>query len=308
MNDSEIRKDYFKDEYVIIAPKRDMRPKKVVDDCAPAPAKPCYFCPEYFDNTQTITYRDNNGNGDWEIISFLNKFPSVTLDNPKAFGQAEVMVETRSHSLEINNFSVEHIVRVFNAYAERYQALHKIKGIKHVIVFKNEGGKAGASIQHSHSQIIALPLVPPKIKDEIRDYSEYRITHDNCPYCDIITQESGSERVIWEDENIFALSPYASNAPYGVWLIPKRHFKTILELTHHEKISIAKSFKLVLGKLDELGLPYNYFFENSVNNEDYHMHIKIAPRPNIWAGLELGTGIIVNPVSPEFAASIYKNQ
>jgi UDPglucose--hexose-1-phosphate uridylyltransferase len=307
MNESEIRKDYFKDEYVIIAPKRDMRPKKIVEPTVAGATRSCYFCPDNFDKNQTITYRDNNENGDWEILSFLNKYPAVTFDNPKAYGQAEVILETRKHGLEINDFSIDHIIRVFDVYINRYELLRKTSGVKYVIVFKNEGGKAGASIPHSHSQIIALPIVPPNIRDEVRDYNEYRLTHDNCPYCDIIVKESGTDRVIWEDDNVFVLSPYASNYPYGVWILPKRHFKSIIEMTHVEKVSIAKSFKIVLGKLNELGLSYNYFFENSVQDGDYHMHVKIAPRPNVWAGLELGTGVIVNPVSPEFAAATYKS-
>ena len=308
MNESEIRKDYFKDEYVIISPKRGLRPRKIVEKSIPGAAKNCYFCPDNYDTNQVITYRDNNEKGDWEIISFINKFPAVTLDNAKAFGQAEVLIETRQHDLDINDFSISHIVRVFDAYINRYFELTKIKGIKHVIVFKNEGGKAGASVAHSHSQIYALPLLPPKVKSEMLAYDEYCMTHDNCPYCDIITQETGSARVIWEDENIFALSPYASSSPYGVWLIPKRHLRSILELNHGEKESIARALKIVLGKLDELGIAYNYFIENSVNESDYHMHIKIAPRPNVWAGLELGTGVVINSVSPEFATSIYRNQ
>jgi galactose-1-phosphate uridylyltransferase len=104
------------------------------------------------------------------------------------------------------------------------------------------------------------------------------------------------------------LSPYASDAPFGAWLIPKRHFRLISELNHSEKISIAKALKIVLGKLDSLGIAYNYFVENAVNSEDYHMHIKIAPRPNTWAGLELGTGVVINTVPPEYAAKIYRGE
>jgi len=104
------------------------------------------------------------------------------------------------------------------------------------------------------------------------------------------------------------LSPYASDAPYGVWLMPKRHIRLISELTRSEKESFAIAMKLVLDKLDYFGIAYNYFVENAVNDEDYHMHIKIAPRPNIWAGLELGTGVVINPIAPEFAARIYRGQ
>lgn len=305
MSKSEIRKDYFKDEYVIIAPNRAKRPHRVgtIDEATGV----CHFCPENFKN-ETITYQDNNYNGDWEIVSVINKFAALTLDNPDAYGQTEVVIETRKHGLDINDFSVDHIVRIFNAYIDRFTALRNMDGIKHVIVFKNEGGKAGASISHSHSQVIAMPILPPKVESEARAYGKYRLEHTTCPYCDIIIKETDKPRVIWEDENLFVLSPYASDAPYGVWLIPKRHVRLVSELTRSEKESIAIALKMILGKLDEFGIAYNYFVENAVNNEDYHTHIKLAPRPNIWAGLELGTGVIINPIAPEYATRVYRGE
>ncbi len=305
MTKSHIRKDYFKDEYVIIAPNRAKRPHRVgtIDETTAT----CHFCPQNFKN-ETITFQDNNYNGDWEVISVVNKFAALTVDNPDAYGQTEVIVETRRHGLDINDFSVEHIVRIFNAYVDRFNYLRNMDGIKHVIIFKNEGGKAGASISHSHSQIFALPILPPKTEKEAKDYNKYRLEHITCPYCDIIKKESGKERVIWEDEHLFVLAPYASMDPYGVWLIPKKHTRTIADLTRPEKESIGIALKMVLGKLDEFGISYNYLIENAVNNEDYHMHIKVSPRPNIWAGLELGTGIIINPIAPEYAARIYRGE
>jgi UDPglucose--hexose-1-phosphate uridylyltransferase len=305
MNKSEIRKDYFKDEYVIIAPKRAKRPHKV--DEVRESDKMCFFCPENFTDEE-ITYQDNNASGNWEIVSVINKFAALTTDNPRAYGQAEVIIETRQHGLDINDFSTEHIVKVFDAYIDRFEYLRNMDGIKHVVLFKNEGGKAGASIAHTHSQIMALPLLPPKVQAEASAYNKYRLDKCTCPYCDIIKEETGKPRVIWEDENLFVLAPYASNSPYGAWFIPKRHLRLVSELTRSEKESLAKAMKVVLGVLNSLGISYNYFVENAVNCEDYHMHIKLAPRPNVWAGLELGTGIVINPIPPEYAARLYRGE
>jgi UDPglucose--hexose-1-phosphate uridylyltransferase len=304
MDKSEIRKDYFIDQYVIISPNRAKRPQKILKPDV-ITSDTCYFCPKNLDMSH-VTYQDNNDHGDWEILSIINKYPAVSLDNPKAYGQAEVIIETRQHGLDINDFSIGHIVRIFGAYIDRYVNLKKIEGIKHVIIFKNEGGKAGASIAHTHSQVIALPILPPKIKSEVEAYDRYHLENNSCPFCDIIKNENGGPRVIWQDENLFVLAPYASESPYGAWFLPKRHVRTITDLTHGEKESFAKAMKLTLGKLDEFGIPYNYFVENAIDSLDYHMHIKLAPRPNIWAGLELGTGIIINPVAPEKAAEIYR--
>lgn len=305
MSKSETRKDYFKKEYVIIAPNRSKRPHKATKDDGVEGT--CHFCPSNFKD-EVITYQDLNYNGDWEVLSVVNKYAALTTDNEKAYGQTEVIIETRKHDVNINNFSVNHIIRIFNAYIDRFNALKNLDKIKYVIVFKNEGGRAGASISHSHSQIIAMPFLPPKTEKESRDYSRYRLEHMTCPYCDIIAKETDKPRVIWEDENIFVLSPYASNTPYGVWLLPKRHVRFLSDLKRSEKESIAIALKLVLGKLDELGMSYNYYVENAVNQEDYHMHIKITPRPNTWGGLEMGTGIIVNTVAPEYAAKVYRGE
>jgi len=307
MSKSEIRKDYFKDEYVIISPKRAMRPLEANIAAVVKDANTCHFCPENFSDEE-ITYQDNGYNGEWEIISIVNKFAALSPDNHSAYGQTEVIIETRRHGMDINDFSVDHIVRVFDAYIDRFMALRNMDGIKHVIIFKNEGGKAGASITHTHSQIYAMPILPPKTENEAKAFNKYRLERMTCPYCDIIALETDKPRMIWQDDNLFVLAPYASDSPYGVWLIPKRHVRMISDLNHSEKESFAHALKLVLGKLDEFGIAYNYFVENAVNSEDYHMHIKVAPRPNIWAGLELGTGIIINPIPPEYAAKIYRGK
>jgi UDPglucose--hexose-1-phosphate uridylyltransferase len=197
-------------------------------------------------------------------------------------------------------------MRIFDAYIDRYKKLNTIDGVKYVAVFKNEGGKAGASINHTHSQVIALPMIPPKVLAEISDYNRYRAKGGTCPYCDIITQESDGPRVVWEDGFVFALAPFASEFAYEVWLIPKRHINQMSYLSREEKASFSTALKLILDKLDNLEIPYNYFIENNIDDKDYHMHIKIEPRPNVWAGLELGTGIIINPVSPEYATKMYR--
>lgn len=305
MDKTEIRKDYFRDSYVIIAPNRAKRPQKI-EKSEDSSADSCFFCPKNFVNKR-IVYQDDNQNGEWEIVSFLNDYPAVSLDNDKSYGQAEVIIETNQHGLDIDDFSIEYIVRVFDAYINRYLELKKIDGIRHVILFKNEGGKAGASIAHTHSQIIALPLLPPKIKVEFDAYNKYIQDNNRCPFCDVIKNEENSDRMIWQDENIFVVAPYASESPYEAWFIPRRHIHAISDLNYQEKLSLAKSMKKILGKLNEIGVSYNYFVENLVDSNDYHMHIKLFPRPNIWAGLELGTGIIVNSIPPEVAAEFYKS-
>lgn len=306
MQKSEIRKDYFLNRYVIIAPKRNKRPDKVIKKEG-VDNRECYFCPSLVDTPgrETTILEKKDEHGKWKIKVINNKFPALSPDNYSAYGNQEIIIETPEHGKEIHELSQKHIVEIIDVYIERYLDLKREKGISYVLVFKNEGGRAGASIPHSHSQIYALPMIPPKIEEESAAMDDYIRKHNSCPYCDIINSEKNSPRVIWEDEHLFVLAPYASDSPYGAWFIPKRHVHSIDVLNEGEKYSFAKALKKLLEKLDEIDVSYNYFFLNSLDLESHHMIMKLAPRPNVWAGLELGTGIIINPVSPEDAVKFY---
>lgn len=307
MEQSEIRKDYFLDRYVIIAPKRNKRPGKIIKKEEKSD-KECYFCPAVVDQPgrEKTIYEKKDSSGKWQIKVIKNKFPAVELTNPKAYGEQEIVIETPEHNKELQDLPLAHIVDVLNVYIERYKELQKIEGISYTLVFKNEGGKAGASQPHAHSQIYALPVIPPKIADESAAMDDYIRKHNSCPYCDIIKAEEGGPREIYSDDHLFVVAPYASESAYGAWFIPKRHVHSMDFLNDEEKKSLAVSLKKILTKLDEIDVAYNYFFLNSLDLESHHMVLKLAPRPNIWAGLELGTGVILNPVPPEDAAKFYK--
>lgn len=306
---SEIRKDYFLDKYVIIAPKRGQRPKKILVKPNMMASEECYFCRPQVDDPKNQIQIKNYGhhNGSWEIKVIGNKFPALTFDNLMAYGQQEIIIETPEHQKELHELSLDHIVRIFDVYEDRYEYLMKKPGVCYTLVFKNEGGKAGASIPHAHSQIIALPIVPPKLQHEADAVDEYFNKNGTCPYCDIIKSESKGPREIFNDDHLFVVAPYASESPYGAWFIPKRHVRTIGDLNQAEKMSLARALKMTLAKLDEIDVSYNYFIQNALDVESHHLILKLSPRPNIWAGLELGTGIIINPVAPEEAAKFYKS-
>lgn len=307
MEESEIRKDYFLDRYVIIAPKRNKRPNKILKR-EEASSEGCFFCRPKIDRDEKTISQVKDENGNWIIKVIKNKYPALTIDNLKAYGKQEIVVETPEHNVEIHELSLEHIVKIFDVYIERYVYLSKLKGICYTVVFKNEGGKAGASVPHSHSQIIALPMIPPKLSEEASAMDDYIRKNNSCPYCDIIESEKRGPRVIWEDEHFFVLSPYASESPYGAWFIPKRHVHSIEYLHENEKLSLAKAMKKLLSRLDDIDVSYNYFFQNSLDCESHHLVLKLSPRPNVWAGLELGTGVIINPVSPEEAVKFYNEK
>ena len=301
---SEIRKHYFLNKYVIITPGRSRRPRDMMEETMIKKDGLCVFCPEKIDKKQVID--DLGGLKNWQMLVMANKFPAVTLDNPKAYGVQEVIVETPEHGPEIADFDEDKIADLLKIYAKRTKAVSKNDKIDYVLIFKNSGSKAGASLYHSHSQLFATKLMPPEVLDEIVQSQNYKSEKGTCPYCDIIKKEMKSERKIYEDALVAAIAPYASEYHYETWIFPKRHLDNITKLNDEEFQSFAKIFKKVLLKLKKLNISYNLYVHQVISFTDQHFYLKIQPRDSIWAGVELGSGLIINSVSPEEAAKYYR--
>lgn len=303
--ENQLRKHYFLDRYVIIAPERDLRPDSFSHHNLPhkvADAS-CAFC----NNKEAALYR-RPAQGPWQVKVVTNKFPALTLDNAEAFGVHEVIIETPDHNREFSELTSLEQLNVFAAYRHRLNALSAIDGVRYVQIWKNDGPLAGSSISHAHSQVLALPLIPPHVETESLALDHYRSTHDRCAICDVIAWEDDKNlRIIYNDKHFVGITPYAASAPFGVWLIPRRHEGQFSNLTPSELQSLAAATGMVAAKLDAAALSFNWFLVNSLAHEDHHFVLKIEPRGNVWAGVEMGTGIVINPVSPEYAALWYKN-
>ncbi|MBU2229359.1 galactose-1-phosphate uridylyltransferase [Patescibacteria group bacterium] len=302
----EIRKDYIQDKYVIIAPRRGKRPhdfEQIVSKVSRE--KKCVFCPENVEKDLII--RKYHGQGkNWSLLTLKNKFPAVTLDNSEAYGTQEVIIETPDHAIELENLPESQIKELFDVYAERTYEISKIDKIEYILIFKNDGGKAGQSIAHAHSQVFATAFLPPHLIDKSQKTQKYKLENGTCVYCDVIEKERKGPRFVFEDKNVIAFTPYASIHNYEIWIMPKRHLDNITVLTSAERMSFAKTLKKILLKVAELGLPYNYYFHQVINDEDQHLYMKITPRGSVWAGVEIGSGVIINSVSPEDAAEFYR--
>ncbi len=286
---SEIRKDYIQEKYVIIAPRRGARPHEL------AVADRCAFCSK------------NKSRASWDVKVISNKYPAVTLDNPKAYGTQEIVIETPRHDVHLEDMKTEEIARVLEVYAERTKAISELPRIEYILIFKNSGGRAGATLGHAHSQIFATRFLPPHLLDKSQQVQAYKIRTGRCVYCDVIKDERRGPRLIWEDEFTVAFAPYASMYNYEVWILPRRHFDNITNITPEERLSWAGILKKILSKISKLGLPYNYYFHQVVHDEDQHLYMKITPRGSVWAGVEIGSGLVINPVSPEEAAKYYRS-
>jgi len=304
----EIRKDYIQDKYVIIAPLRGKRPHKIPHSQTKQSVKlkDCIFCPAQVDKVKNHLTLYQKNNKDWYVKIIPNKYPAVSHHYPKAYGRQDVVIETPDHKLELENLSVKHIAKILEAYSIRTNEISKDSKIEYILIFKNNGGKAGASIEHAHSQIFATQFLPPHLIDKSQKQQEYKLKTGHCIYCDVINKERNGQRWILEDEHIVCFTPYASMHHYEAWIMPKRHIDNITQLTDEERFSFAKALKHIIKKIGHLGLPYNFYFHQVINDEDQHLYLKIKPRGNIWAGVEIGSGLIINPVTPEDAAEFYK--
>lgn len=304
---SEIRKAYFLNKFVLITPGRVKRPRDMVEQTVEKSGSFCPFCPKQLEKNLTIKLY--GGKKNWKIAAIKNKFPSVSPDNKKAYGTQEVIIETPEHGKKFVELSESHIIYYLEVLADRLKEISKNKRMEYILQFKNHGSKAGASIKHEHSQVFATEILPVDVFEELKLAQSYKIEHGTCPYCDILKKELKSNRKIWEDAYVGAFTPYAAEYHYESWIFPKRHSDNISTLNKKEIKSLAKCLKFILNKVDRLGLAYNFFMHQVVSAEDQHFYIKVQPRDvNVWAGVELGSGLIINSVSPEEAAKYLRKK
>ncbi len=304
-NKSEYRKDYLLNRYVLITPGRAKRPRDVHEQTITKRVPSCVFCP---DNITKKNVVDEIKKGKaWNVLSIKNIFPAVSLNNPKACGLQEVIIETPNHTKELADLSVTQIEKLLKMYIKRTVALSNVKKIEYVECFKNQGSKAGASLAHAHSQVFATSIIPPLLEEEYKISLDYKKKFRRCPYCDVIKKELKSSRRIFEDKNIAVFAPYASAYHYEAWIFTKKHLDNVTKLNNAEIKSIAKILKYILLKMQALDLSFNYYMHEVVLFKDQHFYIKIQPRDSIWAGVELGSGIVINSISPEIAAKYYRS-
>ncbi len=318
---SELRKHYFLDEYCIIAAKRGNRPS----DFSPAKAAPedetvCPFCqgnekmtpPADAVYTKQEVLADGPGRvSGWQLRVFPNVFAAVvpcpapaTTEWVALPGQGfhEVIVDSPLHKENPADFSQEHMERLILVYRDRYVHYCRKSLVKYVSIFKNRGKEAGASLSHSHSQLITLPILPTLIKREIDAIRRASC----CPFCNIVAQEKKSGRLIEENEDWILIAPFYSQAPYETWILPKRHFSSLQEMHEAEGKSLAALLKRALWVIKSVlnDPPYNFMIYQLLSG--YHLNLRIQPAISKIAGFERGTGVYINSIVPENAAGEFR--
>jgi len=327
----ELRKDYVTDTWVVFSTVRSKRPGEFRFETKPTNPEKCPFCygHEHMTPPEILAYRkdgprDSSG---WWIRCVPNAYPALVAEGEvhrrvsqlfhsvNGVGAHEVIVETPEHDARLSEVSDFQMQEVITAYKQRYLDLIRDRRFKYILIFKNHGEKAGASLSHPHSQLIATPIVPRRIMEEVTAVNRfYESSGGSCLYCEIIETELEEEkRIVAENESFVVLSPYAARFPFETWILPKAHEMAFEDITDEERTPLARMMKDALGRLYHVlnDPPFNYYIHTAPcdrKETKYHWHFEITPRLTETAGFERGTGFYINPVMPEDAAAILRGK
>jgi len=340
---SELRKDPLIDRWVIVAAERGRRPDEFhtadPEESQPSSAA-CPFCPGNEAKTPPETWAlrpDGSGpNGPgWQVRVVPNKFPALGIegqvqrrglgiyDYMTGIGAHEVVIETPEHQWQMADGPPERVEMVLHACQQRLSDLYGDMRFLYVVIFRNHGKQAGASLTHPHSQLIAIPITPKHVRDKLAAAKEHYSRKARCVFCDIVNQELDlGDRVVLDQEHFVVLSPFAARFPFELLILPKQHEHDFRLLDQERRMALASVLHECLHYLAAaLGNPaYNLVINTSPNPTprpgkpdywgtlalDYHWHVEIMPRVTRLAGFEYGTGFYINPVSPEDAASFLR--
>jgi UDPglucose--hexose-1-phosphate uridylyltransferase len=330
LNMPELRKDPIIGRWVIIAGERGKRPtdfkREAIERINGGDVKECPFCEGNEDKTppEHFAYRTKGSQPNtpgWHLRVVSNKFPALKVegeltkkksgiyDTVSGVGAHEVIIESPNHEDTLASMSHEQFEAVIRSYSDRMVALKKDLRLKYILIFKNHGYRAGASLEHTHTQLIALPIIPKAVKEELDGSKKYFKRVDHCLYCDMVGQElSEKTRVVAENDDYLSICPFAPRFPFEMWVLPKRHAAHFEDITKREIGNLTGVLQESLAKLSNLlhDPPYNFMLHTSPvatgNLEHYHWHIEITPRITRVAGFERGSGFYINPMAPEDSA------
>lgn len=335
---SELRHDPIQQRWVIISVERGKRPGDFIiprEEVEP-PGTFCPFCTGNEDKTPPEIYAVRppgaapNSPG-WEIRVVPNKFPALMIegdlekkgagvyDRMRGIGAHEVIIENPDHDLSMADMSVEYLTRIVDIYRLRWLDLSRDERFKYILIFKNHGSAAGASLRHTHSQLIATPVTPRTVSLELDSARAHYQLKQRCLFCDILDYElERQERIISTNDSFVAYTPYAARFPFEVTILPRFHSHSFARIDARQGADLASILKDTLLRI-KIGLkdpPFNFVIHTVPNTTarprrssywdtvewDYHWHIEILPRLTKMAGFEWGTGFYINPTPPEDAA------
>lgn len=347
---AESRLDPLTGQWTIFSPERDSRPDEFIDQREGInPSLSCPFCPGNEDKTPPPVWVGRSSDQDsdvevfgqhdlhpatvaWEIDDWAtrvvpNKYPAV--DSPDVIprqnretglfqsrpirGGHEVIIESRQHVQSITELDLSEIQLVFRAYRDRLLYWRDVPGIAYISTFKNVGRKAGASLRHSHSQLIATDRMPATVATSLKRMSRHRAATGCCLQCDLIRAElKAKQRVVWRDDSLVAYCPFAGPLPMAVRITTREHQACFEDLSNETIDAVSRLVVRVISWLESLrpGCAYNYCLHTrppgaADNPDSFHWSLDVFPRITQIAGFEWSSQCMINPVLPEVAAAQY---
>lgn len=322
---SELRKNPLTGEWVLLAENRKNRPYDFLRNTKPKAKShtDCPFCGGNEARTTEAVFQ-NGTEEDWSIRVFPNMFPAVSAERmeveregfyeqEEGVGRHEVLVDTPKHFQTIDTFTQEHLKEVLVVLSYRLQEIRNQKGTEYVQIFKNCGADAGMSLQHSHWQIVGLPIASRRETAYYSNAKAYRKKTDRCIFCDMIAHEKQvGKRVVVENENFVAFTPFAPKFSYELWIGVKKHCPTFADMPEEILGDLAEILWKCIRKVAVIrpDISYNICFMDAPKEgeKEFHWYLQILPRLGGFAGFEYATETYINPVSPEKAARYYRGE
>lgn len=326
----ELRKDPVVGRWVIISTERARRPSDFETESVHPHGAPCVFCPGNEERTppEILALRPAGTRPNtpgWTLRVVPNKFPALRIegdlepsgegpfDRMNGVGAHEVVIETADHMASLATLPVEHVTEVLLAFRDRVADLKKDARFEYVLAFKNHGEAAGASLEHPHSQLIATPIIPIMVVEELEGAARYYDRKERCVWCDIVRHERRAERrLIAEADGFVALAPFAPRFPFETWILPARHRSAFEESSVEELRALAGLLGDFLRRMNRVlrDPPFNFMLHTAPLKESslehFHWHLEVIPKLTRVAGFEWGSGFSINPVPPEDAAAVLR--
>lgn len=325
---SELRTDPLSGRHSLVSPVRLRRPDEFSKSAGPFSNADCPFCPGNEAETlgEVLALPDESGAGRaWGLRVVPNRYPAVGRPPsgseppesdadalaPIARGFHEVVIETPEHNARMSEYDPGHLARLLGVMRDRARDLERRDGVRHVQIFRNCGGEAGASLRHPHTQVISLPVAPPRFLAEVARLDTQADGIAGCPLCAMILAESAEgSRVIAARDGFVAFAPFASLLAYEVWIAPTEHAPAFTLLPDRALAPLAELLSATLRATDRAVRrpPFNLSIQTAPGPlageyPGFHWRIEILPRVSRLGGFEFATGMHMNSVSPERAAS-----
>jgi UDPglucose--hexose-1-phosphate uridylyltransferase len=326
-----LRRDPITGRQVLIAPERAARPWHINRNEDVERSEDCPFCPGNEAMTPAEVYADRRLDGvpntpGWRIRVVPNKYPALEahadfknrddsfyrLEN--ALGVHEVIIESPQHAVHMNALGAAELTDILRVYRARFTSLEKDLRWKYLLIYKNQGERAGATLEHIHSQLVALPTVPREAAGEMMGARAHFDRSGRCIYCEIIERERHApERLVLDSQRFIALCPFAPRFAFETWILPKQHASHFTQSADEDLTALGEMLRQLIAKLDAIATqaPFNYLLRSAPLREKedqfYHWHLAILPQLNRAAGFEWGSGMHMNPIEPEKAARLLRD-